>query len=132
MIWFKAPLDRVNCRGRSGSGPWGGACAADAVAHAQSACRHSITSVHTAIVSLRSTTYSDKSFFIHRVMAEDEAGGSGTAAETPSAGNLKSLIKESIRELFHEDPTLLSSGDHRRDSDRTTEEGESALDIRSW
>ena len=108
-------------------GRCGGACA-----ECLSALDHEYSSVHTAIVSLRSTTYSDKSFLIHRVMAENEAGGSGTAAETPSAGNLKSLIKESIRELFHEDPTLLGSGDHRRDPDRTTEEGESALDIRSW
>ena len=56
-------------------------------------------------------------------MADDEASGSGTASTTPSGGDLKSLIKESIRELLHEDPTLLNPGDRRRDSDGTTEEG---------
>ena len=43
-------------------------------------------------------------------MADDESGGSGSASTTPPMGDLKSLIKESIWELFHEDPTLLHSG----------------------
>ena len=60
-------------------------------------------------------------------MSDDEAGGSGSTASAPSKGDLKYLIKESIRELIHEDPALLDSGGRRRDSARPPEEGNSPL-----
>ena len=64
-------------------------------------------------------------------MAEDDAGGKETPSMVPSGGELKSLIKESIRELFRDDPTLLDSRERRRDSDRTTEEGNRPVRIHS-
>lgn len=44
-------------------------------------------------------------------MANDKAGGSGTAPTTWATGDLKFLIKDSIHELFHKYPMLLDSGD---------------------
>ena len=82
---------------------------------------------HSHAVCIVSLTSSNKSFRIIHDMADDESGGSGSASTTPPMGDLKSLIKESIRELFHEDPTLLHSGGHHRDSDQPAEEGNFAL-----
>ena len=88
-----------------------------------------------SIVSLRSMTTSskrkEKSFGIHRDMAEGDAGGKETPSMILSGGKLKSLIKESICELFRDDPTLLDSKECRHDSDRTIEEGNRPVCIHS-
>ena len=91
-------------------------------AHAQIARWHSHT---PSIISLFDVQ--QKSFFILHDMADDDAGGSGTAPTTPAMGDLKSIIKESLRELLHKDPTLLESGGCRRDSERPAEEDNLSL-----
>ena len=67
----------------------------------------------------RSASWIILSTSIGAEMTDEEPG---TASATSTGGNLKNLIKESIRELLHEEPALLDS-DRSRGSDCPPGEG---------